>query len=151
MTPVSVPPATVGKIVDGFLAAMVWADRQEGSHARVTKSAAKKAHDDVVAFLAQCGDVATQALDQPGYDAERFGHDFWLTRNGHGTGFWDRDELAVPTANPAALALDRDGVAYPVAPELGRALADAAYGTSKHISRFAHPMLEEYRGWLYLH
>jgi len=21
------------------------------------------------------------------------GHDFWLTRTGHGTGFWDRDEL----------------------------------------------------------
>ena len=23
-------------------------------------------------------------------DAEQFAHDFWLTRNGHGTGFWDR-------------------------------------------------------------
>ena len=22
--------------------------------------------------------------------AEQFGHDTWLTRNGHGTGFWDR-------------------------------------------------------------
>ena len=21
------------------------------------------------------------------------GHDFWLTRNGHGTGFWDRTEI----------------------------------------------------------
>jgi hypothetical protein len=21
---------------------------------------------------------------------ERAGHDFWLTRNGHGAGFWDR-------------------------------------------------------------
>jgi hypothetical protein len=21
------------------------------------------------------------------------GHDFWLTRNGHGTGFWDREEI----------------------------------------------------------
>jgi hypothetical protein len=23
--------------------------------------------------------------------AEHAGHDFWLTRNGHGCGFWDRD------------------------------------------------------------
>lgn len=23
-------------------------------------------------------------------DAARMGHDFWLTRNGHGAGFWDR-------------------------------------------------------------
>lgn len=27
-----------------------------------------------------------------GYD-EQAGHDFWLTRNGHGSGFWDRPEL----------------------------------------------------------
>lgn len=26
-------------------------------------------------------------------DAEHLGQDFWLTRNGHGTGFWDRSEL----------------------------------------------------------
>lgn len=25
-----------------------------------------------------------------GIDAEQAGHDFWLTRNGHGAGFWDR-------------------------------------------------------------
>ena len=24
-------------------------------------------------------------------DSGQAGHDFWLTRNGHGTGFWDRD------------------------------------------------------------
>ena len=29
-------------------------------------------------------------VDLSGMDAERFGHDFWLTRNGHGAGFWDR-------------------------------------------------------------
>lgn len=25
------------------------------------------------------------------YDFDRIGHDFWLTRNRHGTGFWDRE------------------------------------------------------------
>lgn len=25
-----------------------------------------------------------------GHDADYAGHDFWLTRNGHGAGFWDR-------------------------------------------------------------
>ena len=24
------------------------------------------------------------------WEPAQFGHDFWLTRNGHGTGFWDR-------------------------------------------------------------
>lgn len=27
-------------------------------------------------------------------DAEMAGHDFWLTRNNHGVGFWDRDQLS---------------------------------------------------------
>lgn len=26
-----------------------------------------------------------------GYDDAQAGHDFWLTRNGHGAGFWDGD------------------------------------------------------------
>jgi hypothetical protein len=26
-----------------------------------------------------------------GLDLEQIGHDFWLTRNGHGCGFWDGD------------------------------------------------------------
>ena len=26
------------------------------------------------------------------YSSDRAGHDFWLTRNGHGTGFWDRSD-----------------------------------------------------------
>lgn len=25
-----------------------------------------------------------------GWDSAQLGHDFWLTRNGHGAGFWDR-------------------------------------------------------------
>lgn len=31
-----------------------------------------------------------QALDESGLRDEQIGHDFWLTRNGHGAGFWDR-------------------------------------------------------------
>ena len=33
---------------------------------------------------------------------EQAGHDFWLTRNGHGAGFWDRPELY---GNPETRAL----------------------------------------------
>ncbi len=31
------------------------------------------------------------ANDLSDEDSERAGHDFWLTRNGHGAGFWDGD------------------------------------------------------------
>lgn len=34
--------------------------------------------------------VAREALERSGQDESQSGHDFWLTRNGHGVGFWDR-------------------------------------------------------------
>lgn len=40
------------------------------------------------------GDCASfqelNAVDLEGMDLEQAGHDFWLTRNRHGAGFWDR-------------------------------------------------------------
>lgn len=33
---------------------------------------------------------AANVVDLMGIDAGQAGHDFWLTRNGHGAGFWDR-------------------------------------------------------------
>ena len=45
----------------------------------------------------QCRDFLWAIADIPGvFDVAgmpQFGHDLWLTRNGHGTGFWDRPEL----------------------------------------------------------
>jgi hypothetical protein len=34
-----------------------------------------------------------KSLFPTGYSMSSAGHDFWLTRNGHGAGFWDKDEL----------------------------------------------------------
>jgi len=41
-------------------------------------------------FLSTFGDLIGKAGEM-GRDIEHCGHDFWLTRNGHGSGFWDRD------------------------------------------------------------
>lgn len=35
-----------------------------------------------------CKDNAADLID---LDSSQAGHDFWLTRNGHGAGFWDGD------------------------------------------------------------
>jgi hypothetical protein len=35
-------------------------------------------------------DGAAVLVDKCGLSAAQVGHDFWLTRNGHGAGFWDR-------------------------------------------------------------
>lgn len=42
---------------------------------------------DVTNFLAACWD---DGVDLSSIEPEQIGHDFWLTRNGHGAGFWDR-------------------------------------------------------------
>jgi hypothetical protein len=42
---------------------------------------------DVEDFLDYC---AREGLDLSALKAAQIGHDFWLTRNGHGAGFWDR-------------------------------------------------------------
>lgn len=47
-------------------------------------------------FERECADFQeANAADLAAYyaagrDSEHAGHDFWLTRNGHGAGFWDR-------------------------------------------------------------
>lgn len=46
-----------------------------------------KMSEDVLQFI-----KANEALlTASGQSDEQIGHDFWLTRNGHGAGFWDRD------------------------------------------------------------
>lgn len=54
--------------------------------------AEKKMRKDLDSFIEYCEAnvsetfLAYQKLQEP----EQFAHDFWLTRNGHGAGFWDR-------------------------------------------------------------
>lgn len=63
-----------------------------------------------------------QAYRQKGYDESQAGHDFWLTRNGHGAGFWDgrvEDEKlakkltdAAHKLGPFELYVGDDGLVY---------------------------------------
>lgn len=64
------------------------------------------AQQDCVQFVESCGDLFTQAMQcyddgygrhpDAGSAAAAFGHDFALTRNGHGCGFWDRESEGLP-------------------------------------------------------
>jgi len=55
-----------------------------------TVKARSQAVKDCDDFVAACQEAGLEdALFQNGHDTA--GHDFWLTRNGHGAGFWDGD------------------------------------------------------------
>jgi hypothetical protein len=52
---------------------------------------AAQMHKDCRAFMDDnMNDLLAAEQARTGYDAAQGGHDFWLTRNGHGAGFWDR-------------------------------------------------------------
>lgn len=49
-------------------------------------------HPDTLAEMVKdCEDFRESFGQFTAADEERAGHDFWLTRNGHGAGFWDGD------------------------------------------------------------
>jgi hypothetical protein len=49
------------------------------------------APETIQSIIEDCQAFQNEHLDDIANDLERAGHDFWLTRNGHGAGFWDGD------------------------------------------------------------
>lgn len=70
-----------------YIECALWTSEEDIADGSLLSEAAIKsmAHDCAV-FRMNC----SEELSEAGDDSQN-GHDFWLTRNGHGTGFWDRD------------------------------------------------------------
>jgi len=80
----------VMSILINYLEAALWTEEDEigndtNIEADVSNDSKIDAYTDVKKFMSQAGDLIDDL------DPEQVGHDLWLTRNGHGTGFWDRD------------------------------------------------------------
>ena len=79
-------------MVQAYLACAWWADCPESMQHTIkepTKATKLAAIEDCRDFMAK---ASTQGIDVQQFNADQVGHDFWLTRNGHGTGFWDRED-----------------------------------------------------------
>lgn len=61
---------------------------------------------DCQAFQSQQVQLLTRAYGRAGYDNAAAGRDFWYTRNGHGVGYWDREELNDDSAAYEALTAE---------------------------------------------
>ncbi len=75
-------------VLRGYLEAALWTDSDEiggRSFGDFSGEALTQAKNDVKRFVNMTGDSIK------GLESEQVGHDLWLTRNGHGSGFWDRD------------------------------------------------------------
>jgi len=74
-------------ILTHYLTAMLWTEELDTDYdtSDVHSDSVTKAKEDIKAFTSDCKDLLN------GWTDELIGQDFWLTRNGHGAGFWDRD------------------------------------------------------------
>lgn len=91
------------RFIDGYIDCLLWAETDddceplEDNYGRddISPEAMQSIQDDCLAFLSQ----AERFIDDDYFKGshgestidEYAGHDFWLTRNGHGAGFWDGD------------------------------------------------------------
>ena len=94
-------PSFLDQFLAGYMAAATWSSpapphsRKEfldGTTARWTKRAKAQAQCLCWLFCRACEADLLEA-EARGRAADCLGHDLWLTAAGHGTGFWDREEL----------------------------------------------------------
>lgn len=88
-----------------FLETALWAecdhDSDENNPEPLDKnfSITDFSEETIIKLKADCDsfrEANAELLSQAG-DDEQNGHDFWLTRNGHGAGFWDRGYQEIGT------------------------------------------------------
>jgi hypothetical protein len=92
---------TVDEFTRGYVTCMFFTSTGTGDdddleHATLAELAPEtwdRINTDCKAFQFIAPHMLAMACERDGYDSQRAGHDFWLTRNGHGAGFWDRSEL----------------------------------------------------------
>lgn len=100
LTPYNIDPFTRAYVEATLWTALDWDDQDEnGNPAQMDEkySSDDFAHSTLSAMVAECfvfqeanDALLSQAYEIPGYTASQAGHDFSLTRNRHGAGFWDR-------------------------------------------------------------
>lgn len=107
----------INKFVDAYIECALWClvDSDTGDYADLPEETINEMRTECADFIDYCERENIQLPE----DDEMNGHDFWLTRNGHGVGFWDRgyengDELtkAAKTFGSCDLYPGDDGNLY---------------------------------------
>lgn len=84
------------RFLQSYFSCMVWADSPEGANLDPTDLDSTYARQQTIEAL------AFYHKNEVFFTTESIGlagHDLWLTRNGHGAGFWDRGNLYVMQDN----------------------------------------------------
>ena len=80
--------------LESYLEAAAWASTDDDGEPldsyQFSEAAKAKMREDLTNFCAEITPEMEENYKSHGGTPEQFAHDFWLTRNGHGAGFWDR-------------------------------------------------------------
>ena len=99
--------ASLDFFTQGYIKSAFWTSDEElgddASYDKMNVASIEKIMHDCEQFQRSQQNNLEEYFDH-GFDEEQAGHDFWLTRNGHGTGFWDRkvDKAAAEQLSDAA-------------------------------------------------
>lgn len=103
----------VKKMTNEYLEAAIFADSPEDYNSRFSvrqfdKATRKLAETDIKKFISKAKKKLEFALANTTLTGKRFwgqvAHDFWLTRQGHGAGFWDDPDYYGGQKNADALS-----------------------------------------------
>lgn len=89
---------TLDAMFSAYVTCALWSSTDDESEPLDARFSADDLSDDSRAemrsdcenFLGDLKDSDATASWSEHWSPEQLGHDFWLTRNGHGAGFWDR-------------------------------------------------------------
>lgn len=113
-------------LTDNYLVAAIWSSTDDTDdesrelddnfdRTNFTPRAIERARRDLHDFLTNNRELVEKAKATEAYGVDetgavgRLAHDFWLTRNRHGVGFWDRNELDRETRDGLTAAAEAAG------------------------------------------
>ena len=111
----------MSEFLDAYITCALWSSNDESdesggqpmdsnySESDIAPETLAEMTGDCERFCSENAALLESACERPGYNMARAGHDFWLTRNGHGAGFWDRSELESDSEEYEALTLELQG------------------------------------------
>lgn len=86
------------RVLDSYFETMFWAEKPDDEDEayldhvwqvdNLAGESLTESEKEVEAFIKR---AEAKGIDFSKYRPEQIGHDFWLTRQGHGAGFWDGD------------------------------------------------------------
>jgi hypothetical protein len=92
----------IDSVLAAYIASALWTSVDDDDKPMDSEYDATDLADETVTQMREDVESFLNSVEEAGWDVSKWtdsqmGHDFWLTRNGHGAGFWDRGHGQIGT------------------------------------------------------